>query len=157
MTLGTAPLRLLAFALLVFVGSAEAKRNEPARLELAADATTESVAVQRAGIESAIKDSEDYAELRASDRKLVRAALDQIAGQLETAGSLAALSETDRTALLAQQDEINGILTTAHGDSRMVCKREKEMGSNFRRTVCMSVAQRRRMSESAQMMGRPQS
>ena len=157
MALGFPNLRLLALALVVISGSAQAKRDEPARLELAADATTASLAEQRAAIEGAIKDADDYAELRAADRKQVRDALDRMAGQLETAGSLAALSEAERSALLAQQDEVNGILSTAHGDSRMVCKREKEIGSNFRRNVCMTVAQRRRMSEQAQQFSPPQS
>jgi hypothetical protein len=157
MSLGNAKLRLLALALVAFSCTVQAKRDEPARLELAADATTASLSEQRALIEGAIKDADDYAELRAADRKQVRDALDRMAGQLETAGSLASLSQTDRADLLARQDEVNGILETAHGDSRMVCKREKEIGSNFRRNVCMTVAQRRRMSESAQSMGQPQS
>lgn len=157
MALGNSQLRLLALALALFSCTAQAKRDEPARLELAADATTASLAEQRALIEGAIKDADDYAELRAADRKQMREALDGMAGQLETAGTLAALSDADRSALLAQQDEVNGILETAHGDSRLVCKREKEIGSNFRRNVCMTVAQRRRMSEQAQQMGQPQS
>lgn len=157
MALGNPKLRLLALALLVFSGAAQAKRDEPARLELATDATTASLAEQRVVIEGAIKDADDYAELRAADRKQVRDALDAMAGQLEGAGSLAALSDADRKSLLAQQDEVNGILRTAHADSRLVCKREKEIGSNFRRNVCMTVAQRRRMSEQAQQFSPPQS
>ncbi len=157
MALGNSKLRLLALALVVFSCTAQAKRDEPARLELAADATTASLAEQRALIEGAIKNEDNYAELRASDRKQVREALDAMAGQLESAGSLASLADADRKALLAQQDEVNGILSTAHGESRLVCKREKEIGSNFRRNVCMTVAQRRRMSEQAQQFSPPQS
>lgn len=157
MALGNSKLRLLALALVVSCGTVQAKRDEPARLELAADATTASLAEQRAMIEGAIKDADDYAELRAADRKQVRDALDAMAGQLDGAGSLAALSDVDRKALLAQQDEVNGILEVAHGDSRLVCKREKEIGSNFRRNVCMTVAQRRRLSEQAQQFSVPQS
>lgn len=157
MTLGKPSLRLLAFAVLAFSFTAQAKRDEPARLELAADATTASLSEQRAGIEGAIKDSEDYVELRSSDRKQVSDALDRMAAQLETAGSLAALTESERKAVLEQQEEINGILKTAHGDSRMVCTREKEMGSNFRRSVCLTVAQRRRQADGARQTTRPES
>jgi hypothetical protein len=155
MALRNPKLRLLALALVAFSFTAQAKRDEAARLELSADATTATLAEQRASIEGAIKDTEDYVELRASDRKQVRDAMDQMATQLETAGTLAALSDTDRKALLAQQDEVNAILKTAHGDSRLVCTREKEMGSNFRRSVCLTVAQRRRQADSAQQMNRP--
>lgn len=155
MALGNSRLHLLAFALVAFSCTAQAKRDEPARLELAADATTASLAEQREAIEGAIKDSEDYVELRASDRKQVRDAMDQMATQLEAAGSLSALADANRAALLAQQEEVNQILETAHGDSRMVCTREKEMGSNFRRSVCLTVGQRRRQADSAQQMTRP--
>lgn len=150
-------LRLLALAIVVISGTAQAKRDEPARLDLPANATTAQFAEQRGQIEAAIKDAEAYAELRASDRRQVRESLDRMNGQIEVSGSLAALSDADRKALLAQQEDLNAVLKTAHGDSRMVCKREKEIGSNFRRTVCMTVAQRRRMSEQAQIMGLPQS
>lgn len=157
MALGNPKLRLLALALVAFSFTAQAKRDEPARLALAADATTTSLAEQRAGIEDAIKDSEDYVELRASDRKQLRDAMDGMARQLDAAGSVAALPEAGRVALLAQQDEVNAVLKTAHADSRLVCTREKEMGSNFRRSVCLTVAQRRRQADSAQQMARPQS
>ena len=157
MTLRLPRLRLLALAALLCAGAAQAKRDDAARLDLPADATPSQLAQQREQIEGAIKDTEAYAELRAADRQQVRESLDRMAGQIEAAGSLAALSEADRAALMAQQEEVNALLETAHGDSRMICKREKEIGSNFRRSVCMTVAQRRRMSEQAQQFSPPQS
>ena len=157
MTLRTPRLRLLVLALAVAAGGAQAKRDDAARLDLPANATPTQLAEQRDQIEGAIKDTDTYGELRAADRRQVRESLDRMAGQIEAAGSLAALSEADRNALMAQQEEVNAILDTARDDSRMVCKREKEIGSNFRRSVCMTVAQRRRMSEQAQQMSAPQS
>lgn len=148
---------LLALALAVLSCTVQAKREEAARLDLPANATPSHLAEQREQIEVAIKDADSYGELRASDRKQMRASLDRIAGQIEAAGSLAALADSDRKTLLDQQDEVNSVLDTAYVDSRVVCKREKEIGSNFRRSVCMSVAQRRRMSEQAQQFGAPQS
>lgn len=150
-------IRLLALALVVLSCTAQAKRDQAARLDLPANATATHVAEQREQIEVAIKDTESYGELRASDRQQMRESLERIAGQIEAAGSLGALAENDRKTLLVQQNEVNSVLETAYGDSRMVCKREKEIGSSFRRSVCMTVAQRRRVSEQAQQMGRPQS
>lgn len=157
MTFGSSALRLLALSLLIAGGSAHAKREEPARLALAADATADHLQQQRDQIEQALKDTQDYAELRASDRQKLRDTMDQMARQLETAGSLAALADADRSAVLSQQDQVNSVLETGRNDSRVVCTREKEMGSNFRRSVCLTVAQRRRTAEQAQMMTRPQS
>lgn len=157
MPLGPPKHYLFALALAAFSCAANAKREEPAHLNLPADATAVQLAAQREQIERAIKNTEQYAELRASDGKRVRDLLDGMASQLEAAGSLAALPEADRRALLEEQDSINAVLGTAYGDSRLVCKREKEIGSNFRRTVCMTVAQRRKMSDDAQMMGEAKS
>lgn len=150
-------IRLLAVALVLLSSAAQAKREDAARLDLPANATLTHLAQQREQIEVAIKDADAYGELRASDRKQMRASLDSIAGQIEAAGSLGELAEGDRKALMAQQDAVNSVLETAYGDSRIVCKREKEIGSNFRRSVCMSVAQRRRMSGQAQQFSQPQS
>jgi len=150
-------LRLLTLAFLVISGTAQAKREEPARLDLPANATATQLAEQRGQIEIALKDADAYAEMRASDRKQVRDSLDGMAGRIEAAGSLAELADADRKALLAQQDDVNDILETARNDSRMICTREKEMGSNFRRSVCMTVAQRRRAADHARTLTQPQS
>ena len=146
----------LALALTAFHGTAQAKRDEPVSLALPADATSIQLAEQRKQIEGALQDPDDYAELRASDRTQVRDSLDQMAGQLEAAGSLAALSDADRAALLSRQEEVNAILATAYDDSRTTCIREQQMGSNFRRSVCKTVAERRRLMEQSKMSGQQQ-
>lgn len=155
MPVATRSLRLIALALLLGTGLVHAKSKTPeARLELAPTATAQEFAAQRESIESAIADKEAYAELRAEDRRMVVTSLDQIAARLAASESVQALPADQQTALAAEQAEVNQILERAHADSRLVCTREKEMGSNFRRNVCLTVAQRRRNADQARGMVR---
>ena len=50
-------------------------------------------------------------------------------------------------ALINDQEVINPIMTRAHPDSRMVCRRERTTGSNMPQSVCLTVAQRRKAQE----------
>lgn len=145
-------LRLLACGLLLCTGMAQAKRSEPVRIELAPDATPAQLEEQRKQLEAAISGTDDYAEMRATDRTHVDEALERMSGQLDAAGTLASLPAADRVALLDELEQVNDILATAHDESRKVCKREPEIGSNRLRSVCMTAAQRRRQSEDARRL-----
>lgn len=145
----TCNVRLLVLALCLGASLAHAKVAPETRLDLSATATASEFEAQRARIITAIADPDDYAELRAADRKDVKDGLGRIGEQLSTADSLAQLPDDQRAAVLAQQDEINETLATARADSRMVCAREQAIGSNFRRSVCLTAAQRRRDAEAA--------
>lgn len=145
-----------ALACLLAALPANAKRDETVQLTLGPATTASEFAAQRKQIETAIKHPEDYVEMRAEDRKTVSDALERIGGQLETAGSVAALDEQARTALLSEQDGLNKLLEQAHHDSRLVCVREKVIGSSMRRNVCLTVAQRRRTADEARGMLRPE-
>lgn len=104
---------------------------------------------QKAAIERDLR-GERYAEISAADRTRVREALGRIASALEGKPSLEALAEADRVAVFNDQEFINTTLTRAAEDSRLVCRREKKVGSHFASNVCMTVAERRRAQESAQ-------
>jgi len=147
---------LFALAFLVVALPASAKREETVQLTLAPGTTASEFAAQRERIETAIKHPEHYAEMRAEDRKGVRDALDRIGSQLESAGSVAALEESGRAALIAEQGEVNKRLEQAHHDSRLVCTREKVIGSSMRRNVCLTVAQRRRTADEARGLVQPE-
>lgn len=143
---------VLLLALPLGTGLAQAKAAPEVLLDLQAAPTAEAFEARREQITLAIADKEAFAELRAADRKVVLDTLGHIGTKLEASGSVAALDDGERSALLQRQAELNSILETARKDSRLVCTREKTMGSNFRRSVCMTVAQRRRNSEQAQGM-----
>lgn len=147
---------LLALASLLAALPAAAKREETVQLTLGPGTTASEFESQRQRIETAIRHPEHYAEMRAEDRQGVHEALERIGSQLGSAGSMAALEDPGRTALLAEQGHVNKRLGQAHHDSRLICTREKVIGSSMRRKVCLTVAQRRRSADEARGMVRPE-
>ena len=106
--------------------------------------------VQRGAILAALADGETYAEIKTEDRRKVGVALDRIAEVLAGRPSAASLSEAEKVAVFNEQEVVNTILTRARADSRMVCTREKTVGSHRTTNVCYTVAERRRMREQTQ-------
>ncbi|MFY2764222.1 hypothetical protein [Arenimonas sp. MALMAid1274] len=141
--------RLLAASLCLLAGFAHAKIAPELRLELSDDATAAEFEARSAEILKALGDTQDYSELREHDRRRVKEALGRIGTDLSTVESLAQLPEAQRTAIRSEQDAINATLATARADSRMICVREQVIGSNRRRSVCLTAAQRRRDAATA--------
>lgn len=152
MTFDVSALRLIACGLLLCSGFAHAKKSEPLQIVLAPDATTAQLQQQRAQVDTAFTNTDDYAEMRAGDRSEMAKLLDGISGRLEDAGTLAALPDAERRTVLDDVQQVNALLETAHADSRKVCQREQVIGSNRLRSVCMTAAQRRRQSEAARQL-----
>lgn len=107
-------------------------------------------AEQRKAIEADLADGETYSEISMEDRATVNQALNRIAGLFQTYGSVERLSWEDRTQMFNDQEQINNILTKAGEDSRLVCRREKKVGSHRVTTQCSTVANRRRAMEDSQ-------
>ena len=101
-------------------------------------------------IESQLSDGETYSELRLEDRSRVREALGRMRGTLEQYPDQATINEQAKTALFNDQQVVNTILTRAREDSRLICRREKAIGSNMSVTNCMTVAQRERLKVKSQ-------
>ena len=91
-----------------------------------------------------------YAEISQTDRIEVRNALNRIGDSLQRAGGVDQLSSDDKVKVINDQELVNTILTRAGEDSRLVCTREKKVGSHRVTTQCQTVAQRRRMREESQ-------
>lgn len=108
-----------------------------------------SFAEQRDAIQSALADGKTYAEISQDDRSKVMSALNRIDGALERAGGVQQLKGTQKTQVFNDQELVNTVLTRAAADSRMVCKRERPIGSNRIVSQCMTVAQRNRQREEA--------
>ena len=102
---------------------------------------------QKRAIEADLADGETYSEIAANDRETVTGALQRISSALAKAGGAAGLSETDKAAVINDQELVNTILTRSGDDSRLVCVREKKVGSNRTTTQCSTVGQRRRVAE----------
>lgn len=102
--------------------------------------------------EAVIEDmsADTYRELSDSNREEVLKALARMADKLEGISHFNQLDKRDQTALFNDQELINNLLTEAAADSRLICKREKFVGSNRTTNVCVTVAERRRLTEVAQ-------
>ncbi len=108
----------------------------------------ESAAEQLIRVERALG-SEQYSEISLEDRSRVQAALNRIRLKLGDHEQVETVNPQARTDIYNDQELINTILSQAHADSRMVCRRERATGSNRPQQVCMTVAQRREASENA--------
>lgn len=135
-------LALLASALMIPV-AASAESHEAVTFEAAA------FAEQKAAILEGLS-GKKYAEISPQDRVNVRAALERIEAALATQDGVSALSDESRMQVFNDQELINTTLTAAAEDSRMVCRREKRVGSHFSSNSCRTLAERRRESERAQ-------
>lgn len=109
-----------------------------------------SFAQQHERIRAEFDDGETYGEISPQQQADVQRALGRIKATLGEAGSVSELSAQERVDLMNDQEVVNTILTRAREDSRMVCKREKKVGSHRPTTQCFTVAERRRARELAQ-------
>ncbi len=108
----------------------------------------ESVDEQLTRVEGALH-SEHYSEISLEDKSKVQAALSRIRNRLGDHEQVEQVNPQARNDIYNDQELINNILSQAHADSRMVCRRERTTGSNRPQQVCMTVAQRREATENA--------
>jgi len=103
---------------------------------------------QRDRIRADLRGGETYAEITAEDRSAVLAALERIDQKLmNKTGPV--LSESDKLVVFNDQELVNSLLVRAREDSRLICRRERPVGSNRPQNICISVAQRREARENA--------
>ncbi len=101
---------------------------------------------QQAQVRSDLMGGEVYSEIADQDRVLVISALDRMTALIGD-GSADALSPAAKVAFFNDQEVVNTILTKARRDSRLICRREKTVGSNMPTTQCLTAAQRDRLRE----------
>ncbi|MBD9468811.1 hypothetical protein IB230_07100 [Pseudoxanthomonas sp. PXM01] len=99
-------------------------------------------------IQKQLDDGETYAEIAAADRASVKESLGRLAAIVNENGG--SLNPQQKTQLLNEQNTINQILSQAAADSRLVCRREAQIGSLRTTTQCKTVAERRRDAQEAQ-------
>ncbi len=105
---------------------------------------------QRVAILKDLDGGKVYSEISAKERGDVKDALNRISGVLQAPSGVQGLNEEQKTKVFNDQELVNAILTRAGEDSRLVCTREKVVGSHRPTTQCFTVAERRRMRESDQ-------
>ncbi|HET6396626.1 MAG TPA: hypothetical protein VFF91_07275 [Pseudoxanthomonas sp.] len=109
-----------------------------------------SFAAQREAILAALGNGKTYAEITPENRRRVTASLDRIAALLGDRQQVSELPERTRLEVFNEQELVNTLLAGAREDSRLVCTREKRVGSHRATTQCMTVAERRRAREESQ-------
>ncbi|HIE1100626.1 MULTISPECIES: hypothetical protein [Stenotrophomonas] len=105
---------------------------------------------QIARIEVELKDGETYSELKQDERVRVNDALSRMRTAVEQYPARDSMPEPVQTQVFNDQQVVNTVLTQAREDSRLICQREKPIGSNRTTTQCMTVAERARQKERAQ-------
>ncbi|HEX7989208.1 MAG TPA: hypothetical protein VF513_03540 [Stenotrophomonas sp.] len=100
--------------------------------------------VQQEKVRADLQGDEVYREISSADRGRVIEALERMSLAIGD-GTADALSAEKKVAVFNDQELVNGILTKARDDSRLVCKREKRVGSQMTSTSCLTVAERNRM------------
>ena len=100
--------------------------------------------VQQQKVRGDLQGTEVYSEISSADRGRVLEALERMS-QAIGAGTADALPAEKKVAVFNDQELVNGILTKARDDSRLICKREKRVGSQMPTTSCLTVAERDRM------------
>lgn len=108
---------------------------------------TAAFAEQKKNIEADIAGGVTYSEISQKDMGDVRGALHRMSSLLDQEGGIEKLSDAEKAALYNDQELVNNILTQAGEDSRVICRREKKVGSHRTTSQCATVAERRRVSE----------
>jgi len=137
--------------LLVVASSADAKIDSQGKSSAGSLNVHSPFDTQRRQILSDLDGGEKYSEISKQDAEKVRSALGRMATQLASAdGTVSGLSADQLAVVFNDQELINAILTQAGEDSRLVCTRERPVGSRRPITHCMTVAEKRRHREEVQ-------
>jgi hypothetical protein len=91
----------------------------------------------------------EYQEITKDAEAEVLEALQRMVALTAGARTIHDLTAEGRAQLLTEQELVNTRLTQAAEDSRLVCLREQTVGTHFRKTNCMTVAERRQLREEA--------
>ncbi|GAB3515397.1 hypothetical protein MNQ95_03515 [Pseudoxanthomonas daejeonensis] len=140
-------LMLSALALAPLVASANIQSQGDAFSPEKGLDLSSSFEAQRTAIVTALGDGKTYAEISPDDRQRVTSSLNRISGLLGDVQSVNQLPAATKVEVFNEQELVNTLLTQAREDSRLVCTREKKVGSHRATNSCMTVAERRRARE----------
>jgi len=136
---------ILAFSLLFAAGSAAANDG------LNGLWSKQEFETNRTNVTKALADHDDkYKELSGADQKKVAETLDRMEERWQKAGDSGTLSGADQVAMANDQTLVTATLSQASADSRVVCERVQQIGSNLPKNVCKTAGQRRREMIEAQ-------
>jgi hypothetical protein len=137
--------------LLVVASSADAKIDSLGKASAGALNVESPFESQRLQILKDLDGGEKYSEISKQDAEKVKGALGRMSQQLASAdGTLSRLNADQLAVVFNDQELVNAILTQAGEESRLVCTRERPVGSRRPVTHCMTVAEKRRHREESQ-------
>jgi len=119
---------------------------KPAELPLRSG---ESFQVQQQKVQADLRGGEVYSEISAENRGRVLEALERMSS-LVGEGSIESLSPEKKVEAFNDQELVNNLLTQAREDSRLICRRERTLGSQMATSQCFTVAERERMKQNSQ-------
>jgi len=121
----------LLFLALFAVAASAADKPAPA---VNAD-TKESFATVSSWVQQQMGPGGRYEHVTASERSTVESKLAEMGGLLDKHGSVAQMSDADKTEMFNSQEQVNSILARRDGD-RLVCKSVAPVGSHIPVTTC---------------------
>lgn len=132
----------LGFFVCMWAGALAAKDDQAHQVSL-----DSGFADTRAAIIREVDRGDLYREITDVQRKTLFAELDEIAGLM---GASSSPSQGDQATLQRLQNSVNELLVRVAEDSKLVCRRERGLGSNIPTRVCLTVAARRRQEAASQ-------
>lgn len=137
---------VLAVALALLAGASAAH----AAKELAISQSTDTILSELGKIQAEAKAGKrGWDNISKEKRDEVTTQGDRVVALLDGKKSAKELQPEERTELTTALERINTLAKEAE-DERMVCTRERKVGSNFPVNTCMTVAERRRQREQSQ-------
>ena len=112
----------------------------------------EPLQTQQARVEKEFSGDGLYAEIEPEQQKRARELMRRMGGLVNPDGLAVGLAPERQAELFNLQEELTVILEQAAEDSRVVCRRERPVGSNRPVNICSTVAERRRYREGGQEM-----
>ncbi len=102
-----------------------------------------------AHVRSEMEEGGRYEYITGRSRQEVNDGLDEMAAMIGARGSVHAMSAQEKVALFNVQEKVNGLLAQNASD-RLVCRREKPVGSNISMNICHTVAELRASDRNGQ-------
>jgi len=97
--------------------------------------TKETFAAVSTWVRKEMVDGGRYGELSSSERRTVDAKLDEMGALLDKHGTVAQMTDADKTQMFNDQEQVNSMLSKRDGD-RMICKNVAPIGSHIPVKTC---------------------
>ena len=130
-----------------------AEDNKAPQLDLTKQ-TVETFDVQADKVRTDMEKGGRFEYISSDDREIVENGLKFMHELIAKNGSVAAMSEDDKIALLNRQERVNALLTK-NDSQRIICEKSIQTGTMFKSTMCHTVAElEKRKRESDGMLER---